>query len=146
MTRLDGISADDLREALEAVDGKRPAVRLVAAMAYDGGATQTEIASWLGVERKTVYNWLVRLEERPGALADAARDADRPGRPRKLSDAQRDRLASDLRNRPVEASYDRRAWTPTLVRRHVRDRFGIEYSLPTCRRLLDELGTGEASQ
>lgn len=41
-------------------------------MANEDGATQTEIASWLGVVWKTFSNWLVRLVERPDAIADAA--------------------------------------------------------------------------
>ena len=139
MPRLEGITAADLRAALEAVDGKRPATRLLAAIAHEHGIPQTDIADWLGVERKTVYNWLVRLEERPNALAEAARDADRPGRPRTLTAVQRDRLASALDDPPPVAGYDATDWTPSLVRRYVREAFDVEYSLPSCRRRLDEL-------
>lgn len=143
MRRLDGISAGDLRAALSEIDGSRPSRRLIAAVAYRHGISQTELAEWFDVERKTVYNWLSRLEARPDALADAARDAPRPGRPAKLSDEQRAELARVLGSTPEAAGYDEAEWDPSLVRRHVRREYGVEYSPASCRRLLDELGDGE---
>ena len=140
MTVLDDVPVDDLREALAQVEASRPATRLIAALAYQHGVTQTELAEWFDVERKTVYNWLSRLEERPDALADAARDAPRPGRPTKLTAEQRAELADALASSPVEAGYDEREWGPSLVRRYVREQFGVDYSPASCRRLLAELG------
>lgn len=140
MTRTEAVSADDLREALDDVDGSRAARRLIAAIAYDHGVAQTEIAEWFDVERKTVYNWLRRLEERPDALVDAASDAPRSGRPPKLTLREQAGLASILDCPPEAAGYDAPEWDPSTVRALVRDEFGVEYSLPTCRRLLTEIG------
>lgn len=140
MAHLDDVSAADLREALAEIDGSRASTRLIAAIAYRHGVSQTELAGWFDVERKTVYNWLTRLEGSPGELAVAARDAPRSGRPSKLTDGQRDRLALSIEASPGERGYDESEWTPSLVRRHVEEAFDVEYTLPTCRRLLTELG------
>lgn len=138
MADLSDVSTDELRAALAAVDAKTPAQRLTAAIAHKNGVTQTELAEWFGVQRKTVYNWLARFDDCPGSLADAARDADRSGRPRRLTDEQLAELDAALRNSPAESGYDQREWTPALLRRHVSERWGVSYSKGHCRKLLAE--------
>jgi chromosome segregation and condensation protein ScpB len=44
--RLDGISVEELQDALDSVDGNKPTRRLLAAIAYKNGVTQTELAEW----------------------------------------------------------------------------------------------------
>lgn len=139
MAHLEGITTADLREALDDVAGSRASRRLIAAIAYKHGVAQTELAEWFDVERKTVYNWLSRLDERPAALVGAARDAPRPGRPSKLTETQQAALVSVLNTAPEAAGYGASAWTPSLVREFVRDEFDVEYSIPACSRLLGEL-------
>ncbi|WP_254765830.1 helix-turn-helix domain-containing protein [Salinilacihabitans rarus] len=138
MGHLDDVTVPELRRALDRVEGKTPTLRLVAAIAYKNGVTQTELADWFGVDRRTIYNWLDRLDRRP--LAAAARDERRPGRPRKLTADQRAELEAALEAPPAEAGYDARAWTPALVRRHLRERFDVAYSRASCRRLLKGVG------
>lgn len=140
MGNLDGVTSSELRTALDEIEGSRPSMRLIAALAYEHGVTQTELARWFDVERKTVYNWLSRFEERPGSLATAARDAPRPGRPARLTEEQRAELAEALERPPGEAGYDAPSWRPSLVREHVRSRHGVDYTPGSCRRLLAELG------
>ena len=62
MEHLDEITVEDLQHALANVDGKKPTQRLLAAIAYKNGVPQTELADWYDVERKTIYNWLKRLD------------------------------------------------------------------------------------
>jgi len=138
MDHLDDITVGELRRAMEEVGEKKPTQRLLAAIAYKNGVTQTELAAWYGVQRRTIYNWLKRLEERP--LSDAVTDADRPGRPRKLSAEEWERLKRTLDEPPTGMGYDASAWTPALVRRFVDERFDVDYSIPSCRRLLKEAG------
>jgi hypothetical protein len=42
LDHLDEISVEELRDALDNGDGKRPMQRLLAAIAYKNGVTQTE--------------------------------------------------------------------------------------------------------
>ncbi len=53
MDYLDEISAEELQDALDNVDGARPTQRLLAPIAYKNGVTQTELTEWYGVQRRT---------------------------------------------------------------------------------------------
>lgn len=138
MEHLTEITVEQLQEALDKTDEKTPAQRLIAAIAYKNGITQSELADWFDVERKTIYNWLTRLEDRD--LERAIYDVDRPGRPRKLTEEQLDELEEILHNPPTAVGYDVPAWMTDLVQELIREQFEIEYSRPSCRRLMKELG------
>lgn len=138
MIDLDEIGVDALQEALDQLDDPDPAVRLVAAIAAKNGVTQSELAEWFDVERKTVYNWLSRLDGED--LVGSVRDEDRPGRARKLDGEELAALREALRDSPSAAGLDTPAWTPRLVQRYVMAEFDVEYSIPSCRRLLKEAG------
>lgn len=143
MSRLDDVPVEDLRAALDEVEEKRPVKRLMVAIAYKHGVTQTDLADWYGVERKTIYNWLTRFDTADGveAIVDAARDDVRPGRPRKLSDQQIADVVNTLHRPPTEAGYDASTWTSALLERYIEETFGIEYAQSSCRRLLAEVDT-----
>jgi len=136
MDHLESLAVADLRTALDEVDGKKPALRLLVAIAYKDGITQGRLADWLGVERKTIYNWLTRID--PDNLTGSVRDEPRPGRPRKLTDEQQDRLARVLQDAPGAEGYDADHWTAPVLQTFVAEAFDVEYSLPSCRRLLAE--------
>lgn len=138
MEHLTEVSVEALQRALADVDDGKPTQRLVAAIAYKNGITQSELAEWFDVERKTIYNWLTRLEEQD--IGSAIRDAPRSGRPRKLSDDRMDELESILEGPPDGVGYDVPAWTTDLLQACLRDRFGVEYSQSSCRRLMREAG------
>jgi transposase len=133
MEALDGLSTADLRDALDAVDAKTPALRLVAAIAYSEGITQRELATWFGVERKTIYNWLSRID--PDDVAGSVQDAPRPGRPRKLTPAQQADLAATLDAPPED---DAERWSAPRLQEYIAATYGVDYSLPSCRRILAE--------
>ena len=138
MAHLEDVTIEELQEALDEVDKKTPAKRLTAAIAYKDGIDQETLAEWFDVERKTIYNWLTRLENE--APADAAVDDHRSGRNRKLSEKQLEEFRRTVHDPPTEAGYDEPAWTTHLVQRHLEDRYDVEYSIPSCRRLLKEAG------
>lgn len=134
MNYLDHLSAGDLRTALEQVDAKTPALRLIVALNYKHGLTQTEIATQYGLARKTVYNWLSRFETR--SLEDAIFDDERPGRPPELSVEERREVLEMLRKSPATFGYNADSWTPRLVQQLVADRFDVVYSHSHIRRLM----------
>jgi transposase len=139
MEHLGEISVAELQAALGEVDHKKPTQRLLAAIAYKNGVTQTELSEWYDVERRTIYSWLTRFEEAT-SLVDAATDAPRPGRNRKLSATQQAQFERTVHRPPGEVGYDEPQWTPALVQRHLAATFDVDYSLPSCRRLLKEAG------
>ncbi|ELZ27550.1 transposase [Halosimplex carlsbadense 2-9-1] len=139
MDHLDEISVDELQDALDNVDGNKPTQRLLAAIAYKNGVTQTELAEWHDTGRRTIYSWLMRLDtDEP--LAQAVSDAHRSGRNRKLSESQQEEFERTVHQPPEEAGIDAPAWTPALVQEFLEDTYGVEYSYPSCRRLLKEAG------
>jgi len=138
MTHLEDVPLEDLQRALDEVEDPKAIQRLTAALAYKNGVSQTEIAEWYDVQRRTVYSWLTRLDEEP--IAQAVTDDDRSGRPRKLTDEQLARLEETLHEPPTGAGYDAPAWTPALVQAYLAETFDVAYSTPSCRRLMKEAG------
>ncbi len=139
MDHLDEVSVEELQAALDNVDGKKPTQRLLAAIAYKNGVTQTELAEWYGVQRRTIYSWLTRLDT-DESLEQAVTDAHRSGRKRKLSEAQQNEFEETVHESPDEVGVDAPAWTPALVQQYLTETYDVEYSIPSCRRLLKEAG------
>ena len=139
MDHLDEISVEELHDALDNVDGKKPTERLLAAIAYKNGVTQTELAEWYDVQRRTIYSWLMRLDtDEP--LEQAVFDAHRTGRKRKLSETQQKEFERLVHEPPEEVGIDAPAWTPALVQQCLAETYDVKYSIPSCRRLLKEAG------
>jgi transposase len=136
---LDEISVEELQDALDNLDGKKPTQRLLAAIAYKNGVTQTELAEWYDVQRRTIYSWLKRLDT-DESLERAVSDNKRTGRKRKLSESQQEEFEETVHDSPEEVGIDAPAWTPALVQEYLEETYGVEYSIPSCRRLLKEAG------
>jgi len=136
---LDEITVEELQDALDNVDGKKPTQRLLAAIAYQNGVTQTELAEWYGVQRRTIYSWLKRLDT-DESLERAVSDDKRTGRKRKLSETQQKEFEETVHEPPEEVGVGAPAWTPALVQDFLEETYGVEYSIPSCRRLLKEAG------
>lgn len=121
------------------VEGKKPTQRLLAAIAYKNGLTQTELAEWYGVQRRTIYSWLKRLDT-DESIEQAVTDAHRSGRKRKLSEQEQKEFEEIVHESPEEVGVDAPAWTPALVQQYLDETYDVEYSIPSCRRLLKEAG------
>jgi transposase len=139
VNHLDDISVEELQDALDNVDGKKPTQRLLAAIAYKNGVAQTELAEWCDIQRRTIYSWLKRLDT-DESLEQAVSDDKRTGRKRKLSESQQEDFEEAVHESPKEVGIDAPAWTPALAQEYLEDMYGVEYSLPSCRRLLKEAG------
>ena len=139
MGHLEEISVERLQDALDNVEGKKPTQRLLAAIAYKNGITQTELAEWHDVQRRTIYSWLTRLDTEE-SLEQAVTDAHRSGRKRKISEKQQQAFEETVQDPPTAVGIDAPAWSPVLVQRYLEETCGVEYSIPSCRRLLKEAG------
>jgi len=139
VNHLDETSVKELQDALDNVDGKKPAQRLLAAIAYKNGVSQTELAGWYDVQRRTIYSWLKRLDT-DESLEQAVSDDKRTGRKRKLSETQQEKFEETVHDPPSEVGIDAPAWTPALAQDYLDETYGVEYSIPSCRRLLKEAG------
>ena len=141
MSRLEEISADQLREYLDEVEGKQATLRIVAGINYKEGVSQTDLSDWYCVSRTTIHNWLSRLERlETEDLEDVIYDDARSGRPTKLTEEQWDELVTVLDNSPNDVGFDAPTWTPKLVQHYIRESYDIEYSLRHIRELLNQAG------
>jgi transposase len=139
MNHLDEISTAELHDVLNSVEEKKPTQRLLASIAYKNGVSQTELAKWFNTSRRTIYNWLMRFDTNE-PLSEVVSDAHRSGRNRKLSEDELKEFRETVHRSPRDAGYDEPAWTTTLVRHHLEETYHVEYSIPSCRRLLKEAG------
>ena len=87
MNHLDEISVEELQDPLDNVDGKKPTQWLLAAIAYKNGVSQTKLPEWYGVQRRTIYRWLKRLDT-DESLEQAVSDDKQTERKRGLSETQ----------------------------------------------------------
>jgi len=143
MASLENVSADDLREVLADVEGKKPTQRLMAAINYleEDDAILADVAGRYGYTGPWLSGWLDRLER----LADepfeqVVYDDHRSGRPSKLTDTAYEQFVQDLTNPPEECGIDARAWSVPLARRYLREEFDVEYCERHVRRLLSQAG------
>ncbi|MFH5800527.1 helix-turn-helix domain-containing protein [Haladaptatus sp. CMAA 1911] len=126
MPHLVNVSTSELQKALEDVDDVYATKRLMVAIAYKQGVSQTDLAEWYGLSRKTIYNWLQRFEEEPAR--EAARNKARPGRPPKLDREEQRELSQLLCESPANAGYDAAEWNIPLVQRLLNEEFDVTYS------------------
>ena len=123
--KLVGVGPEQLRQQLRRETDAKATKRLTVALLYDAGFSPYEIKEILGFPAQTGYNWLEVVAERdPTALGDVPR----PGRQPRLSPDQWSELTATLHVPPIDAGYTDPAWTPPLVRQHIKNTYGVEYS------------------
>src|SRR3954451_13089393 len=116
---------------------RRERVRLAAAEWFEEGATDREVAERFRVTRMSANRWHRALTAggRP-ALASKG-----PGGARcKLGPAQLDELQAVLDAGPAVWGWDDQCWTLPRIAEVVRERFGMDYTLPGLVLLLHRLG------
>jgi transposase len=118
-------------------------LRLIAADRFDEGKKSAEIAAYLGADDQRVREWR-RVYNRAGG-GDAGRAALKSrkptGRPRKLTDGQRQQLPTLLAQGPAAHGYgEAYLWTTKLIARLIKDRFGVEHHHDHVGVILHELG------
>jgi len=100
------------------------------------GWYQRDIADALGVSEETVSRWLARARD-AGAEALLARPA--PGRPPKLSAAQKGLIPEFLWHGPEAYGFRGEVWTRARIARVIEEELGVRYHKGHVGRLLQEL-------
>lgn len=101
------------------------------------GVPKVEIVRKLGVAYKTVWQWEGRLRR---AGSDGWRDRKQPGRPMRLTRAQRRRLLKILVRGAVSYGFESDLWTLKRVARVIRREFNVRYNVTHVWRVLRDLG------
>ena len=132
---LKGISEGELVSMQVMEKDYKVKTMLQAARHRKKGMLPREISEAVGKAVSTVHGWLLRLEE----FMERRYDRKSPGRPCRLSDAQRSVLGRNIEKNPEESGFRRSTWTAKLVVRHILERFGVRYSADGALRLTDRL-------
>jgi len=124
---------DEIRRSQEArYDHRLHAVLLVAQ-----GVTCPEAAALLGDAPRTVQYWVRRFEEE--GFAGLA-DADKPGRPKKLSEKQLSEISKAVRGSPRDFGMTTNIWDGKTLSAYLKQRFGLDLGVRQCQRLFRQLG------
>ncbi|ORT46552.1 IS630 family transposase [Frankia sp. KB5] len=110
----------------------------VARQIVDEGKSADELATALGFRRSTVFSWAQQY--RNGGV-EALRAKPVPGRPKKLSEAQADRLYTILCTKtPDQMEFDFQLWTRWMVRDLIVRLFGVGITEQAVGRMLRRWG------
>lgn len=134
--------ADDLRRlACKARDGAQ-ARRLMALAAIADGKIRAEAAAIGLMDRQTLRDWVIRFNaEGPDGLIDRTS----PGRPPKLTPAQREELRQLVEEGPCQHDANLVRWRRADLAAVVKDRFAVNCHETTIGRMLCALGFSHIS-
>ena len=101
------------------------------------GMSVSEVADVVEASLSSVARWK-HVVEQDGLHGLSAKPI--PGRPPRLSNAERRHLEELLRKGPREAGLEADAWTCPRVVQLIHNQFGVSYHPDHVRRILDALG------
>lgn len=119
---LPSVPVARLRAMARVETDRKAQMRLLAAIHRKEGKKEEMIAAILQQPLTTVHNWLRRLHEEG---LGRRRDKKQPGRPPRLTVAQRRRLVRALEKGPAHNRSG--LWTTKEVRELIKKEFGAEY-------------------
>jgi transposase len=125
---------DEIRRSEESrYDHRLHGVLLVAQ-----GATCPEVGRLLGDAPRTVEYWVRRFEAR--GFAGLA-EGERAGRPRRMSEAQMEKVEQALRKTPAEAGMvSGGVWDGKTLSAYLRQEFALTLQVRQCQRLFRQMG------
>jgi transposase len=137
MHRFEGVilhdgSCDLLGSSKQLEKRRRRAVQLL-----ESGRSLSAVARQVGATVSSVFRWR-QAYQRKGAHGLDAKPI--PGRPPRLSAAQRRRLVTLLGQGALHAGYRTELWTLPRVAELIRDEFGVRYHPAHVWKLLTALG------
>jgi transposase len=131
-TMVMGLQAEIRRSHESRYDHRLHGVLLVAQ-----GMTCPEVARLLGDAPRTVQYWVKGFQKR--GLAALA-EAERPGRPRTLSEAQLMTVNAALRQSPEALGLGEHLWDGKTLSAFIKERFQVHLGVRQCQRLFRQLG------
>lgn len=121
--QLTGRQRSILESLLKSQGDSRQYQRALALLLLDEGDAAEEVAEYLHVCRRTVYNWASRFEQRE-ALAPELRllDAPRSGRPPSAQGLIDPLIEAIIDEDPRNQGYNSTLWTAALLCQYLRER------------------------
>ena len=136
-TFLPNVSLKRLQDMHKKENDPKAEKRLMACILRKKGMTMQDIAGDIGVSYGTIHNWLGRIEE--GGLR-MRYDIKNKGADCKLTRRQIGKLVRDMKRGPGKLGYESGPWTMPLLRRHIKEAFGVDYHVYSVWELARRLG------
>jgi transposase len=126
----------ELERARGGGDGAR-VNRVLSILALDEGVAVSEVARMLRVSQEAVRGWLKRYLLR-GARGLQSKNS--PGRPPKLTKAQRRKLCQLIDEGPAKAGLTGNCWRSPMIQHLIQEHFGVFYCVHYLSALLRSMG------
>lgn len=124
---------DEIRRSHDArYDHRLHAILLVAQ-----GMSAAEVARLLGDSPRTVAYWVKQFNE--VGLAGLV-EAERPGRPSRLSEEQLDEIDRVLRGRPMDHGLMGNIWDGKTLSEYIKRQWKVKLGVRQCQRIFRQLG------
>ncbi|MGQ9689114.1 MAG: helix-turn-helix domain-containing protein [Desulfobaccales bacterium] len=122
--------------ALQAEIGRSPESRydhrLHRILLVAQGLTCLEVSRLLGDSLRTVQYWVKRVQEKGLCGLE---EAERPGRPRFLNDAQLQEVSAALRRSPEDFGLTAHLWNGIISSAFIQQHFQVSLGVRQCQRL-----------
>ena len=126
-----------LQDEIRRTEDARYDHRLHAVLMVSKGMTCPKVAEILDDSERTIRYWVKRFNEE--GLAGLV-EIERPGRPRRISDKQMQKIDQVLREPPEKAGMIGNIWDGKLLAAYIAKEFGIELGVRQCQRIFKHLG------
>ena len=126
-----------LKRVAEADGAYRVARRLHAILLSSQERTSGEIARLLDAPRSRVSLWLQQYQTHGW---EALLEGHRSGRPKELSQAQRNQLDDIIDSGPVAYGFPSGVWTSPMIARVITEEFDVRYHPGHVRKVLKSMG------
>ena len=125
-----------IRQEIERNDEARYDHRLHGVLLVANGMSARQAARWLNEGERTVQRWVNRFE---GSGFAGLQEGERPGRPRRVSEANWRHMERDVRRSPRECGFAQTLWDGKLLSAHLRQRYRIRLGVRQCQRLFRQM-------
>ena len=126
-----------LQDEIRRSDESRYDHRLHGLLLVAQGVTAPRVGRLLGDSTRTVQYWVRRFDEE--GLSGLA-EGTRPGRPRKLTEAQMRSVESALRRTPEDVGLSGTLWDGKTLSAYLEGQFDVDLGVRQCQRLFRQLG------
>jgi transposase len=126
-----------IQDEIRRNDVSRSDHRLHAVLLVAQGMGCPEVAEMLGDSPRTVTHWVQRFTD--GGFSGLI-EAERSGRPTRLSPEQYAQVERILRASPREAGISAGLWDGPTLSRYLQDEFGVQLKTRQCQRLFRLMG------
>src|SRR3989338_3376545 len=130
-------SPSELKRLMQVEPEAKPRLRFLIALHRKQGKSLDEIAEACAVPRRTVHGTIERFRDRG---LNAAHDAKKEGRPKRLTQKQLKKLRKQLLRSPKASGFTENFWTTRMVIKLVEREFDVSYTPQWMWTLLCKLG------